>query len=334
MNIKKSIIILLFIVFIIVTVLILKNNRHFIDIKSNKSIIVRLKWFHNAQFAGMYVANEDKIYSEAGIKVSFKEPTKNGGSGIESVLNKSANFAIVSPLELLEAIAQNKPVKAVAAIYQESPTVIGSLSEKNIKTPVDLKNKTIGVSGSETYKKLIYEAILSKYQVPVNTITYKNTEKSGIISLTDKDIDITSFYRTEASYTINTEKLAVNYIKPEEYGIHSYNDVIVATDEYITQNPETVKSFIIATQKGWINAIENPEKAVNITLKYTKDKYKNLDYQKQILTTSIPLIKPVVNTKIGEMTDERWEQMYQLYKSSVIIDEFDFRKAYTKEFIN
>ncbi|MCH8054900.1 MAG: ABC transporter substrate-binding protein [Deltaproteobacteria bacterium] len=56
-------------------------------------VTVQLKWVHQAQFAGLYMAQEKGYYAGENIKVTFVE----GGPGIdtaEQVITKKADFGV------------------------------------------------------------------------------------------------------------------------------------------------------------------------------------------------------------------------------------------------
>ncbi|MEA3458261.1 MAG: ABC transporter substrate-binding protein, partial [Candidatus Thermoplasmatota archaeon] len=80
-KIKKS---YLFIFFVLV--LLISGCIQNIEENELQEITVKLKWLHQAQFAGNYVANEKGFYADEGLKVnlvpfSFEDPT------IDSVAN-------------------------------------------------------------------------------------------------------------------------------------------------------------------------------------------------------------------------------------------------------
>ena len=45
--------------------------------RAEESVTLRLKWFHQAQFAGFYVAKEKEFYKSAGLNVEY--PARRSG---------------------------------------------------------------------------------------------------------------------------------------------------------------------------------------------------------------------------------------------------------------
>ncbi|WP_129409567.1 ABC transporter substrate-binding protein [Marinitoga lauensis] len=62
----------------------------------SENIILQLKWFHQFQFAGFYVAKEKKFYSDYGLNVTIKQggPTV---SPLKEVLTGKAQFGLEGP---------------------------------------------------------------------------------------------------------------------------------------------------------------------------------------------------------------------------------------------
>ena len=57
---------------------------------------MQLKWVHQAQFAGFYMAQEKGYYAQENIKVTFLE----GGQGIDiaqRVVSGQADFGVLTP---------------------------------------------------------------------------------------------------------------------------------------------------------------------------------------------------------------------------------------------
>jgi NitT/TauT family transport system substrate-binding protein len=81
-------------------------------------VTVQLKWVHQSQFAGLYVAQQKGYYADENINVKFIE----GGQGIdvvEPLLNGQADFTIISPEFLITEHSKGAPIWAIAAITGE-----------------------------------------------------------------------------------------------------------------------------------------------------------------------------------------------------------------------
>ena len=103
----------------------------------------------------------------------------------------------------------------------------------------------------------------------------------------------------------------------------------------IENNPKIVKSFIDASRKGWVSFLnEDPSSAFQLIKKLNPDMPDDkLVYARDMLI-SFNIIE-IEGTKIGSMSDQRWENFYTKSKKLGIYEqEIDYKKAYTLEFSN
>ncbi|MBI2632953.1 MAG: ABC transporter substrate-binding protein [Parcubacteria group bacterium] len=134
-----------------------KQNNNSKKEKSLITVTVRLNWLHNAQFAGMYLANKKGYYRDEGLEVIFKEYASVTGQE-ESQQSDNATIRIMNPLELLLAVANKKDLKAVAAIYQTSPWAFASLKDTSIVSPAQFFQKKLGSLGGASHAVALYSA--------------------------------------------------------------------------------------------------------------------------------------------------------------------------------
>lgn len=301
-------------------------------VATNQEITVRLKWLHQAQFAGMYLAQNERFYIDAGLKVNLQERDLSAGEIINEVAQGRVMFGIVNPLDLLDAVAKGVPVQAVAVIYQESPSILAARTDTPLDSPHDLAHKTVGLTNNSVAGRILVETMLKKYNVP-NTITYTEVGSEQLERLLQKKSDVVSFYRTESLYRAREKQVQLHLLKPENWGIHLYDDVLIASIATIQTKPDVVQKFVSATVRGWEKALANPNKALMATSPYTKGAYTNPSLEQFILEQSAPLIKPAASSKIGDMDYNRWKEQYTLYREYVVTAEFDVSTVYTLRFL-
>ena len=301
---KQKIIIAIAIVVAVGALLLLINNLGGKETEENlQEVSVRLKWLDQAQFAGYYVANSKGYYQDNNLKVAIN-PGGPNISPVQMVVNGTDDFGITSGNQIILAREQGIPVVAIAVIYQKSPIAIISLKEKNIIEPQDLVDKKVGIVYSDD-DEIIFKALLDKEGLSNSNIDTE-AKTFDLSQLKTGRTDAEVVYENNEPYLLNKDGLATNLIKPRDYGINFYGDTIFTTEKIISENPELVKKFINATIKGWIYAIENPEYAVDETVKINTSL--DRDHQLEFLKSSIPLIK---TSKIGSSSDEEWHNMLQ-----------------------
>lgn len=289
---------------------------------------VQLKWVHQAQFAGNYVAKEKGFYAANGLAVelipfSFDDPT------IESVVNGKVDFGITSATELIQAREQGHPLVAFAVIYKISPDCAYSLKESGITKPQDFVGKTIGiepgVSGEGLYYVMMERLGIDRDNINEVYIGYDSTE------LLDGSTDVSLGYSINEPHQAIEAGYEVNVMLMAEYGVDVYADVLFATEDTINNKPELVESFLRATLQGWQYAIENEEEAVDYVLKYATDRTRS--HESYMLHQSVPLVN-TGDSELGMMNKQEWEKAEKiLVDQNILKEDIEIEEIYTLEFL-
>lgn len=233
-------------------------------------VSVRLKWFHQFQFAGYYAAKEKGFYKDEGLDVTINERDIKTAP-YQDVMAGRDTFGI-SDSSLFYLRLRGKPVVLIAAIYQHSPLVLISLAKKNIVSPIELKGKKImyqiGVDDA------IITALFNTFGMTANDYTpVKHSFKPDAL-LTD-NIDAMSAYL--GNQTFYYEKLGkkLNIINPANYGVDLYGDMLFTSEAIMKRDPQLVERFRRASIKGWYYALQHPKEIVDLIYsKYSQKKSK------------------------------------------------------------
>ncbi|WP_139996484.1 ABC transporter substrate-binding protein [Paenibacillus paridis] len=293
-----------------------------------KKVVLRLKWVHQAQFAGFYTAVEKGFYKEAGLDVEIR-PGGADFPSVQMIASGTEHFGVTGADQILMAREKGVPVTALSAIYRKTPFVLFSLKDSGITKMEDLVGEKIGVKlgGNEelTYRAMVKNAGIDGSKVEEMPAKY---DLSPLLS---------GQVKAWPGYVIN-EVLAVqelgnevNIIQPSDYDINFYADTLFTTEDIIKRDPEMVKSFVQASMKGWSYAIENPEEAAEFGLKYG-DKLA-LDHEVSMMKASIPLLEPE-NLPLGKMDTEAWDVLQKnLIELDFLKKEQNLDDVFSNEFI-
>lgn len=289
---------------------------------------IRLKWIHQAQFAGFYYAQETGLYAAKGVTVSLR-PGGVDYPAIKRVASGSDHFGVAGADQILIARGNGIPIVAVACIYRKSPFVLFALSGSGINSVEDLRGKRVGVllGGSE---ELVYRAMLRKAGLTSADVNEIPVELD-ITPLLTGQIDVWPGYSINEPITLEDQGHQVTLIWPEDYGIHVYSDVLFTTEEMIRTNPQIVRDVVDATVKGWEGAFSDRNSAVEFTLTYS-DQLRE-DHERKMLDASAELVMPD-QKPIGWMEREAWENLHQLLRTSGFLKEdVDIDQAFSIDFL-
>jgi len=295
--------------------------------KPPDEVSVQLKWVHQAQFAGFYVAQERGYYADENIEVSFIE----GGPGIEpveQVVIGQADFGVGAPEAILMRGSQGEPLVAIATIYRRNPLAFVALADSGIGRPADFLGRIAAIASSDG--ELQFAAMMRRLGLDINQVRIVpySYDYSPFCS---GEVDITIGSATGGLIRLRQQGYQVNLIWPSDYGVHLYADTLMTTDQLIAENPDLVTRFLRATLRGWREAIEDPETAATITLKYAKEA--DAELQTQMMEASLPLIH-TGKDHIGWMRAEVWQGMHDiLLEQGILEGTLDVGDVYTMEFL-
>lgn len=295
-------------------------------------ITVQLKWYHQAQFAGCYLAAEKGYYAQEGLEVSFLE----GGPGInqsQAILNRDADFSVSSPEDLILRKSQDLPLITVAAIYRKSAVVFLSKKDSGIIKPKDFKGKIVAAKSNKGISDFGFQfaALMKNMKVDTDDIRLVpyDPEYKGFREGT---VDITPAYFTGGLIKLKSWDVDVNIIYPGDYRVRFYSDILITHEDLVRERPDQALGFIRATLKGWQQAIADPKHAIPIILKYAR--IKDAYLQRAMLDAAAPLVHTGEN-HLGWMTQREWDHMHEILLAQKIIPKpvEDTARLFTNQFI-
>jgi ABC-type nitrate/sulfonate/bicarbonate transport system substrate-binding protein len=114
-----------------------------------EKVKILLDWKSEPTYAGFYIAKEKGYFKQQGLDVEIVEG--NGATTSAQVIGSTDTYLLGSCSGAATAIARSKgiPIKSLAVLYPNIPTVLYSLTENPILKPTDMIGKRIGLaSGS------------------------------------------------------------------------------------------------------------------------------------------------------------------------------------------
>ncbi len=284
--------------------------------QTTDTIKLQLKWRNQFQFAGYYAAQIKGYYADQGLKVKIL-PGGPDISPVDNVAMKKADIGIFDPGILLKKNTV-KDFVVLATIMQSSGYCIISLKEKNILKPADLIGKKVLVSSDQGWS--VFKAILLKEGLDpgkVNVIERKLDSEE----ITDNVADAVVTYITSQPQRLKSLGYQINVIRPEEYGVDFYGDILFTTKDFAYQNTHITDAFIEASMLGWKYALTHENEIIDYILTLPDVKAygvtrENLEYEAaEVRKLIMPNLVELGHTNLG-----RWQYMLTLLQKLGIAD--------------
>jgi NitT/TauT family transport system substrate-binding protein len=290
-------------------------------------------WMAEAEHGGFYQAVADGTYRKYGLDVTIVPGGPQVNNRMLLLASKIDFFMSANSLQSFDAVAQNIPTIAVAAMFQKDPQVLLAHPGQGFETFTDLKNATLFVSseGLQTYFKWM-QAEFGFAENRTKPYTF-NAQPF----LVDK--------RSAMQGYVTSEPFAVEKagVKPKifllaDQGFNTYSTLIEARRETAEKRPDLVQRFVDASAIGWYNYLYGNNKAANELIRKH-----NPEMTDELLAYSIGKMKEygivdsgdTLKSGIGAMTDARMTSFFdKMVKAGVVKPNVDFRKSYTLQFVN
>lgn len=298
-------------------------------VKPLAHIKLPMGYIPNIQYAPFYMAVEKGYFKDAGIEVEFDYSFETDGAALVGA--NQLQFALVSGEQVLLARAQGLPVVYVVAWYQKYPVSIISMADKNIKGPLDLRGKKIGLPGlfGANYvglRALLYTAGIKESDVTLDSIGFTQVE-----ALAGGREEAVVGYAANEPVILRSKGYDINEIRVADY-VQLASNGLITNETTIAQNPELVRAFVAAFLHGLQDTITDPDDAYEVSKKYVENLTQTDPFvQKQVLGTSIEQWRAAVP---GKSESAAWENMQKvLLNMKMYTEALDLNKAFTNDFL-
>ncbi|MDX8398015.1 MAG: ABC transporter substrate-binding protein [Mariprofundaceae bacterium] len=270
-----------------------------------EQISLQLKWKHQFQFAGYYMALEKGFYQAAGLDVEIIE----GGvehDPITHVLEHRGGYAVTGPGALIEH-SKGKPIKVLAAIFQHSPLALMVRKDSGIESISDLSGRRIMFSKGSSHME-----VLAALQYAGVTEFTRQAVSYDIQDLILDRTDAYPAYATAEPAILKRMGVAYRLLSLKTPGADFYGDVIISSSHEVAEHAGRTERFLEATRRGWQYALDHAEESVDlILLNYNSQKLFREDLMIEAAELAKFMMADVV--PIGYMHEQRWQGIADSY---------------------
>jgi NitT/TauT family transport system substrate-binding protein len=243
-------------------------------------------------------------------------------------------FMSANSLQSFDAVANNVPLVAVAAMFQKDPQVLLYHAEAKVTKLEDLKPLTLLVSkeGVTTY----FQWLKSEYGFSESKVKpYTFNPQPFIVN---KQSAMQGYVTSEPYAVEKAANFKPGVMLLADYGFNTYSTLIETRRELVDKKPDLVQRFVDASVIGWYHYIYGDNSAGNAMIKKL-----NPEMTDELLAYSVNKMKEYgivdsgdsLKNGIGAMTDERMASFFdKMVRAGVVKSTIDYRQAYTLRFVN
>jgi NitT/TauT family transport system substrate-binding protein len=252
-------------------------------------VSLQLQWVTQAQFAGYYVALDKGWYLEEGIDLTI-HPGGPDLAPVDLVASGTHDFGTTLLADLSVAIQQNKPVVSIGQIQQANGLLLIAKQSSGIKEPKDFVGKRIGVwlgAWEAQFNALVAQEGIAPDDFELMSQGWSMDPFLG------GDLDVASAMIYNEYHVVlesGVKPDEINIIDYADYGLDFPGDTLFTSRQMIEENPDLCARMLRASLRGWQYAIEHPEEAADIVLKYDESGVQTREHQLSMMNEIARLV--------------------------------------------
>jgi putative hydroxymethylpyrimidine transport system substrate-binding protein len=271
-----------------------------------EKLTLDLDFYPNPDHAGIYMAQEEGFFKEAGLDVTIDSPS-DPAAPLKEVAAGRADLAVTYEPELMLAHEKGLDVVAVAALVNRPLTSLMWLKKGDVKSVAGLKGKTVSYAGIP-YQEAFLKTILRRAKVPLSTVKPVNVGFGLLPSLISGSADAMLGGYSNVEGVDLRERGKEPVITPvDQLGVPTYDElVIVARRSTLEEEGERIRLFLSALRRGTEAAVKSPKAATEAILAA------NSDLEPKLAEAQVEATLPLLGARAagkpyGWMNPEEWE---------------------------
>jgi ABC-type nitrate/sulfonate/bicarbonate transport system substrate-binding protein len=297
-----------------------------------QEVIMMLDWVPNTNHTGIFVAQDQGYFQEAGLEVTIIEPGEVYAE--QAVSGGAADFGISFQEQLTIARSNGIPLVSIAAIIQHNTSAFASRGELDLTFPREWGGLQYGAFGSpfeEPTLRVLMECDGGDFdQLEVVDTGFADP----LVLLSENQIDLAWIFYAWQGIQAEQQGIDLNLVMLSEWFEcipDYYTPILITSETTIQEQPEVVRSFVGAIARGYEYAIGAPEAAAQILLNSAPELDPNLVSSSQAwISQQYQADAP----RWGEQRVQVWERYTTwMVENGIIKESIDAQAAMTNEFL-
>jgi putative hydroxymethylpyrimidine transport system substrate-binding protein len=295
-------------------------------------LTLMLDYFPNADHAGIYAAEANGDFADAGLDVTIRQPP-DPAAPIKQVAAGRVDLAISYEPEVLRARDEGLRVVSVGSVVRKPLTSIISLPKAGIRGPADLAGKTVGTAGID-YQSAYLRTILTDAGIDPGSVTERNVGFNFTPALLTGRVDaaLGAFWNYEGTQ-LRLEGRKPRIVRMEQAGVPTYDElVLVANESALERDGGKLRAFVSALSRGTRELARDPDRGIQALLDANPDLDPRL--QRAVVKVTMPLLLPAAGRPFGWQEPDDWQAFAAWMRENRLLTEIpDAGGAFTNELL-
>lgn len=288
--------------------------------KELDKVTLTLNWYPYGEHAPFYYGKQQKIFEKHGIDLDIQ-----AGQGSQKTVQATGagqtDFGWADTPALLSGVDSGVKVKSLGVFLQTTPSSVQFFESKGIKTPADLKGKTIAGTAGDALSKT-FPIFLKKNNLAESDVKVQNTDPAGKIAavISGKTDGLLGYASDQGPTMQNKAKKQVGYLRFSENGLNFYSNGLITGQKFLTGNKDVAARMVKAVSESFAAAEKAPEPAVGAMQGASEQLPPKEVLSEQFKTTLTLLHTQATEGKApGVNTDADWQQTIDVFAEAGLV---------------
>jgi putative hydroxymethylpyrimidine transport system substrate-binding protein len=216
----------------------------------------------NAVHSGIYAAQREGYYHDAGIEPAIRQPGESSDAPKLLAAGRAA-FAILDVHDLGIARERGLDLVGLMPIVQRPLAAVIAAGDGPVRRPRDLENHTVGVTGLPSDEAVVDSEVSADGGDP-SLVKRVTIGFNAVSSLAAGKVDAATGFWNAEGVALRRQGVPIRVFKVDRYGAPPYPELVLTTSrETIESDPDLVDAMVAATARGYRFASAHPAKALD-----------------------------------------------------------------------
>jgi putative hydroxymethylpyrimidine transport system substrate-binding protein len=216
----------------------------------------------NAVHSGIYAAQAQGFYRDAGIDLTVREPGESTDAP-KLLAAGRADFAILDIHDLGIARERGLDLVGVMPLVQRPLAAVIAQGDGPVHRPRGLEGHTAGVTGLPSDEAVVDSEVSADGGDPAK-VRRVTIGFNAVSSLAAGKVDAATGFWNAEGVALRRQGVPIRIFKVDDYGAPPYPELVLTTSrKTLDRKPELVESMVDATTRGYEFAVDNPKQALD-----------------------------------------------------------------------
>ncbi len=219
----------------------------------------------NAAHSGIYAAQEQGYYADAGIELAIRQPGEST-DGPKLLEAGRAELAILDIHDLGIARERGLDLVGVLPLVQRPLAAVLVRADGPVRRPRDLEGRLVGVTGLPSDEAVVDSEVSADGGDPA-AVRRVTIGFNAVASLAAGRVDAATGFWNAEGVALRRQGVPIRVFRVDDYGAPPYPELVLTTSrDTLERDPDLVESVVEATRRGYDFRVTGPGEALNALL--------------------------------------------------------------------